>query len=167
LYYKESNTWTLPHLVDTSIREYYNRKEKKMEKKMKERRVYTKEFKTGTVAPAEKGEKPVRQVAGDLGVNENVLYRWIRSSHLRAGRKPVMAYRFMQANQGRYAVREMAGLFGVSSGAYYQWAKHGETEEPERCRVAPSYSGDTAEASQPLWQSAGAGGTSPPIRGNG
>ena len=51
-----------------------------MGKKMKERRVYTKEFKAEAAAPAEKGEKPVRQVAGDLGVNENVLYRWIQRS---------------------------------------------------------------------------------------
>jgi transposase-like protein len=46
-----------------------------MGKKMKERRVYTKEFKTEVVALAKKGEKPVRQIAQDLGVNENVLYR--------------------------------------------------------------------------------------------
>jgi transposase-like protein len=41
-----------------------------MEKKMKERRVYTKEFKTEAIALVEKGEKPVRQIVGDLGVNE-------------------------------------------------------------------------------------------------
>ena len=49
-----------------------------MGKKMKERRVYTKEFKAEAAALAEKREKPVRQIAGDLGVNENVLYRWIQ-----------------------------------------------------------------------------------------
>jgi transposase len=51
-----------------------------MGKKMKERRVYTKEFKAETVALAEKREKPVTQIARDLGVNENVLYRWIQRS---------------------------------------------------------------------------------------
>jgi transposase-like protein len=51
-----------------------------MEKKMKERRVYTEEFKAGAAAMAEKREKPVTQIAGDLGVNENVLYRWIQRS---------------------------------------------------------------------------------------
>jgi hypothetical protein len=51
---------------------------------MKERRAYTKEFKAGTAALAEKREKPV------------------------------MAYRFMHANQGRYSIREMTGLFGVT-----------------------------------------------------
>jgi transposase-like protein len=51
-----------------------------MGKKDKERRVYTQEFKTEAVALAVKGEKPVRQVAKDLGVNENVLYRWIQRS---------------------------------------------------------------------------------------
>ena len=49
-----------------------------MGKKMKERRVYTREFKAEAIALAKKGEKPVRQIAGDLGVNENVLYRWIQ-----------------------------------------------------------------------------------------
>ena len=43
-----------------------------MGKKMKERRVYTEEFKVEAVALAEQGEKPVRQIAPDLGLNENV-----------------------------------------------------------------------------------------------
>ncbi|MDR0557033.1 MAG: transposase [Treponema sp.] len=51
-----------------------------MGKKMKERRVCTKEFKAEAIALAEKGEKPARQVAGDLGINENVLCRWIQRS---------------------------------------------------------------------------------------
>ena len=51
-----------------------------MGKKMKERRVYTEEFKAEAVALAEKREKPVRQIAVDLGLNENVLYRWIQRS---------------------------------------------------------------------------------------
>jgi transposase-like protein len=48
--------------------------------KDKERRVYSKELKVEAVAPAEKHEKPVRQVAADLGINENIPYRWIRQS---------------------------------------------------------------------------------------
>jgi transposase len=51
-----------------------------MGKKSKERRVYTAEFKTEAVALAKKREKSVRQVAADLGVNENVLYRWIQQT---------------------------------------------------------------------------------------
>jgi transposase len=51
-----------------------------MGKQNKERRVYTKEFKAEAVALAEKGEKPVTRIARDLGVNENVLYRWIQRS---------------------------------------------------------------------------------------
>ena len=47
-----------------------------MGKKKPERRVYTKEFKLETVALAEKREKPISQIAKDLGINENVLYRW-------------------------------------------------------------------------------------------
>jgi transposase-like protein len=37
-----------------------------MEKKMKERRVYTKEFKAEAVALAQRREKPVRQIARDM-----------------------------------------------------------------------------------------------------
>jgi transposase-like protein len=54
--------------------------------KDKERRVYSKEFKIkAVVAQAEKHEKPVRQVALDLGVNENMLYRWIQQSREAGG----------------------------------------------------------------------------------
>jgi transposase-like protein len=49
-----------------------------MGKKDKERRVYPKEFKAEAVALAEKHEKPVCQVASDLGINEKLLYRWIQ-----------------------------------------------------------------------------------------
>jgi hypothetical protein len=35
----------------------------------KERRAYPKEFKAEEVAPAQKHEKPVRQVTADLGIN--------------------------------------------------------------------------------------------------
>ena len=52
---------------------------------MKERRTYTKEFKTEAVALAEKKEKPVSQVAKDLGLNENVLRRWITQTREAAG----------------------------------------------------------------------------------
>jgi transposase-like protein len=51
-----------------------------MGKKEKERRVYTKEFKAEAAALAEKREKPVSQVAKDLGLNENVLRRWMQQA---------------------------------------------------------------------------------------
>jgi len=54
--------------------------EGKMGKKSLERRVYTKEFKAEAVALAEKKEKPISQIAKDLGINENVLYRWMQVS---------------------------------------------------------------------------------------
>jgi transposase len=59
----------------------------KMTKKNKERRSYTKEFKTEAVNLAEKKEKPVSQVAKDLGLNENVLRRWISQTREAAGLK--------------------------------------------------------------------------------
>ena len=56
-----------------------------MGKKDLERRVYTKEFKAEAVALAEKREKPVSQVAKDLGLNESMLRRWVQESHQAAG----------------------------------------------------------------------------------
>ena len=51
-----------------------------MKKKGTKRRVYTAEFKAEAVALAEKREKPVSQIAKDLGLNENVLRRWMQTS---------------------------------------------------------------------------------------
>jgi transposase len=56
-----------------------------MGKKDLERRVYTKEFKAEAVALAEKREKPVSQVAKDLGLNESMLRRWVHESREAAG----------------------------------------------------------------------------------
>jgi transposase-like protein len=56
-----------------------------MGKQDKERRVYPKEFKAEAAAPAEKYEKPVRQIAVDLGINENMLYRWIQQAREAGG----------------------------------------------------------------------------------
>jgi len=56
-----------------------------MTRKMKERRKYTQEFKTEAVALAEKKEKPISQVAKDLGLNDNVLRRWITQTREAAG----------------------------------------------------------------------------------
>jgi transposase-like protein len=53
--------------------------------KDKERRVYPKEFKAEAVALAGKHEKPVRQVAADLGINGNMLHRWIQRSREAGG----------------------------------------------------------------------------------
>jgi transposase-like protein len=43
-----------------------------------ERRNYTPEFKKEAVALAEKREKPISQTAKDLGIKENMLYRWMK-----------------------------------------------------------------------------------------
>jgi transposase-like protein len=53
--------------------------------KDKERRVDTREFKAEAVALAEKHERPVSQVAADLGINENMPRRWMRRA--REGRE--------------------------------------------------------------------------------
>jgi transposase InsO family protein len=49
-------------------------------KKGKERRVYSKEFKAEASAPGERKEKPTSRIALDLGVNENILRRWIQQA---------------------------------------------------------------------------------------
>ena len=56
-----------------------------MGKKSSERRVYTKEFKAEAVSLAEKREKPISQVAVDLGLNESILRRWIHEAHAATG----------------------------------------------------------------------------------
>jgi transposase-like protein len=56
-----------------------------MGKKSTERRIHTKEFKAEAVALAEKREKPIAQIAVDLGLNESVLRRWIHQAQEAAG----------------------------------------------------------------------------------
>jgi transposase len=54
--------------------------------KYKERRVYTNEFKAEAVALAKKQEHPVSRIAADLGINHNMLLRWIQHTEASAER---------------------------------------------------------------------------------
>jgi transposase-like protein len=56
-----------------------------MGKKGLVRRVYTKEFKAEAAALAEKREKPVGQIAKDLGLNKSMLGRWMTEARQAAG----------------------------------------------------------------------------------
>jgi transposase-like protein len=56
-----------------------------MGKKDKERRVYPKEFKAEAVGLAEKREKPVDQIAEDLGINRSLLWKWMQQARESAG----------------------------------------------------------------------------------
>jgi transposase-like protein len=56
-----------------------------MGRKDEERRIYPEEFKTETVAQAQIYEKPARQGATDLGINENRPCRWIRQTRTDVG----------------------------------------------------------------------------------
>jgi transposase len=56
-----------------------------MGKKGLKHRVYTQEFKAEAVALAEKKEKPVSQIARDLGINDNMLRKWIQQIREAAG----------------------------------------------------------------------------------
>jgi transposase-like protein len=64
--------------VHKDKREIQCKERKKMGKKSMERRTYTEEFKAEAVALAEKKEKPISQVAKDLGIKDSILYRWIQ-----------------------------------------------------------------------------------------
>jgi len=56
-----------------------------MGKRETERRVYASEFKAEAAALAEKREKPVGQVAKDLGINESLLRKWMHAARETAG----------------------------------------------------------------------------------
>ena len=76
-----------------------------MGKKGSERRVYTKEFKAEAVALAEKREKPIGQVAKDLGLNESMLGRWMTEAR-KAANNGVTAF----PGHGRPKDEELARL---------------------------------------------------------
>jgi transposase len=45
-------------------------------------RPYAKEFKRGAIALARSGERPVREVAQELGIAESCLRRWLKQDQL-------------------------------------------------------------------------------------
>lgn len=47
----------------------------------KQRKQYTEEFKTGAVRLVREAGKPVAQVARELGISANLLYRWRGEEH--------------------------------------------------------------------------------------
>jgi transposase len=53
---------------------------KSYDRKRDKNRVYTQEFKSKAVILAQKGEKPISQVARDLGINVGRLYQWMAAS---------------------------------------------------------------------------------------
>ena len=56
-----------------------------MGKKGEKHRIYTKEFKAEAAALAQKRDKPVSQIAKDLGLNESMLRRWVSETCKAAG----------------------------------------------------------------------------------
>jgi len=51
-----------------------------MTKRSISHRVYSKEFKDEAIALAQNRDKPISGIAVDLGIHENLLYRWMRKS---------------------------------------------------------------------------------------
>jgi transposase-like protein len=86
-------------------REIQYKERKEMGKKSSQRRVYTKEFKVEAVALAENREKLISQIAKDLGLNENVLRRWMHLFQETAGSE-VQAF----PGHGRPRDKELARL---------------------------------------------------------
>jgi transposase len=76
-----------------------------MNTKGNERRTYTNEFRAEAVALAERREKPIAQVAADLGINGNMLRRWMQQTQESAerGLQPF-------PGQGRLRDEELARL---------------------------------------------------------
>jgi transposase len=56
---------------------------------MRERRRFTSEFKLEAVGLAERGDRPIAQLARELGLNETTLHRWINRYGQRAGAQRV------------------------------------------------------------------------------
>jgi len=52
---------------------------------MRERRKFTNEFKLEAVGLAERGDRPIAQVARDLGINEGTLGNWVNADRRRRG----------------------------------------------------------------------------------
>lgn len=50
-------------------------------------RPYPKEFREGALALVREGERPVAQIAHDLGIAESCLRRWIKQAELDSGRR--------------------------------------------------------------------------------
>jgi transposase len=69
--------WAFPNKVDTKLSH-------KIiwitEVTMKARRKYDEQLKKDAVDLAESSEKPVRQIATDLGIRQDILYQWIRET---------------------------------------------------------------------------------------
>jgi transposase len=50
-------------------------------------KAYPREFKQGAVALVRQGERPVREIAQELGIAESCLRRWIRQEQLDVGER--------------------------------------------------------------------------------
>jgi transposase len=75
-------------VVGKKISVEYNRRRGKMGTKGTKRRVYTQEFKTESAVLVAQHEKPVSHIAADLGINELMLRRWVKSAREAAGTSP-------------------------------------------------------------------------------
>jgi transposase-like protein len=50
-------------------------------------KAYAREFKQGAVALARQGERPVREIAQELGIAESCLRRWLKQDQLDLGER--------------------------------------------------------------------------------
>ena len=93
---------------------------------MRQRRTFTKEFKLEAVRLLRLGEKPTAQLARELGIARNRLYKWERELHLKGrdafrgrGRRPAAEWVEVQrlrrelarVSEERDILKKAAGFF--------------------------------------------------------
>jgi transposase len=80
-------TWTYPGFVDT----YHRGRRRRKESTLGKQRHYTDEFRRDAVRLAESSGQSIRQVALDLGINNQTLGEWIREARARGLAAPLSA----------------------------------------------------------------------------
>ena len=66
--------------------------------KQNERRVYTKEFKLDAVELTNKSDKPITEIASDLGISYQLLCKW-RAKHLKDGKESFPGHGNLKENK--------------------------------------------------------------------
>jgi transposase len=89
-----------------------------------QRRQYTEEFKAGAVRLMQQAGKPVAQVARELGINPNLLYRWQREERQASARGTSRAAHKAEAEELTRLRRELDMMrkerdFLKSAAAYF------------------------------------------------
>lgn len=74
---------------------------------MTQKRNYDADFKAGAVKLVEESEKPVSQIANDLGIRANLLYNWIKKARQPEEVKAAMTHLSQQEAEIKLLKREL------------------------------------------------------------